>query len=216
MPAGLDLDPSQAPLAIIVAVGVVVLAVVLWRELRHRARRYGGGDLAAAAMLLAVVGILVALTSDLLPFEIAIFLLLFSLLAVLRPEQAVRLTGGPNLRWRTLREGQELQLLVRQRGGPVPAREDPEVQERLGGRGGCCAPGVAGGPADLGAGARGTRRGRFPDRGLAGHRGTRPSPIGATSIGDAPLGRTSGRTGAPAAAGAPIAVARSVGRRRGR
>lgn len=131
MPTGLDLDPSQAPLAIVVAVGVVVLAVVLWRELRHRARRYGGGDLAAVVMFLAVGGILVALTPDLLPFEIAIFLLISSLLAVLRPEQAVRLAGGPNLRWRALREGRELQLLVRQRGGAVAASEDSEVQERL-------------------------------------------------------------------------------------
>jgi len=108
-----------------------VLAVVLWRELRHRARLVGGGDLAAAVMLLAIAGILVAVTPDLLPFEIAIFLRLFSLVAVIRPAQAVRLTGGPNLRWSALRAGRELQVLVRERGGPARAGEDEEIRLRL-------------------------------------------------------------------------------------
>jgi hypothetical protein len=114
-----------------VAIGIVVLAVILWRELRHRARRFGGGDLAAAVMFLAVVGILVAVTPDFLPFEIAIFLLFGSLVAVLRPAQAVRLTGGPNPRWSALREGRELQLRVRELGGPIAARQDEDVAARV-------------------------------------------------------------------------------------
>lgn len=131
MLTGLDLDPSQPLVAIVLAIGAVVLAVILWRELRHRARRFGGGDLAAAVMFLAIVGILVAITPDLLPFEIAIVLLIVSLAAVIRPAQAVRLTGGPNVRWSALREGRELQLLVRQRGGPVAARDDELIAGRL-------------------------------------------------------------------------------------
>jgi hypothetical protein len=131
MPAELELEPSQLPLLFVGGAGAVVLAIILWRELRHRSRRFGGGDLAAAVMLLAVVGILVAITPDLLPFEIAIALLVISLAAVIRPAQAVKLTGGPNARWSALREGRELQLLVRQRGGPIAARADEEIATRL-------------------------------------------------------------------------------------
>lgn len=131
MPTGLGVDASQLPLLVAVAIGAAVLAVVLWRELRHRARRFGGGDRAAAVMLLAIVAIVVAATPGLLPLEVAIIPMLVSLLILIRPAQAVRLAGGPNRRWSALRAGRELQVLVRERGGPVAARGDDDVAARL-------------------------------------------------------------------------------------
>jgi hypothetical protein len=126
----IDPDPGQALLKIAVGLLVVVLSVLLWRELQHRSRRSGGGNLAAAAMAAAVVGLMVAI-SNALPMEIGIVVLFLSLFAIYRPEQVVKVTGGPRLEWRALREGRELQLLVKERGGPSLAKRNPEVQERF-------------------------------------------------------------------------------------
>jgi hypothetical protein len=126
----IDPDPGQALLKIALSVGLIALGVALWFQLQHRSRRYGGGKLAAVVMALAVAGLLVAI-SNTMPMDIGIFVLLFSLLAIYRPEQVVKVTGGPSLEWRALREGRELQLLVKERGGPSLAKRNPEVQERF-------------------------------------------------------------------------------------
>lgn len=123
-------DPGQALLMIAAAIGMTVMGVLLWIQLQRRARRFGGGRLAAAAMALAVVGLLVSITNE-LPMEIGFVVLLLSLFAIYRPEQVVKATGGPSLAWRALREGRELQLLVKERGGPSLAKRNPEVQERF-------------------------------------------------------------------------------------
>jgi len=123
-------DPGQALLTLVGAIVLVVLAVALWTQLQHRSRRNGGGNLAAAAMALAVAGLLVAI-SNALPIDIRILVLILSLFAIYRPEQVVKVTGGPRLEWRALREGRELQLLVKERGGPSLAKRNPEVQERF-------------------------------------------------------------------------------------
>jgi hypothetical protein len=123
-------DPGQALLMIAAAIGMTVMGVLLWIQLQRRARRFGGGRLAAAAMALAVVGLLVSITNE-LPMEIGFVVLLLSLFAIYRPEQVVKATGGPSLAWRALREGRELQLLVKDRGGPSLAKRNPEVQGRF-------------------------------------------------------------------------------------
>ena len=123
-------DPGQALLMIAAAIGMTVMGVLLWIQLQRRARRFGGGRLAAAAMALAVVGLLVSITNE-LPMEIGFVVLLLSLFAIYRPEQVVKATGGPSLAWRALREGREIQLLVKERGGPSLAKRNPEVQERF-------------------------------------------------------------------------------------
>ncbi len=127
----IDPDPGGALLKIGLAIGGVVMAVVLWFQLLHRSRRFGGGSLAAGAMLAAVVALLVAITPNLLPFEIGILVLILGLMAIYRPEQVVKMTGGPSLRYRALQQGRELQLLVRERGGWSVASRNEEVQERV-------------------------------------------------------------------------------------
>lgn len=127
----IDPDPGAALLKIGVGVLFVGLAIALWRELVHRSRRFGGGRLAALAMAGAVLALLVAITPNLLPFDIGIFILILGLLAIYRPEATVRYTGGPSLQYRALREGRELQLLVRERGGWSVARRNEEVVARV-------------------------------------------------------------------------------------
>lgn len=131
----IDPDPLQALLKIAGAVAVVAMAIVLWFQLLHRSRRFGGGTIAAAIMAAAVVALLVAIAPNLLPFDIGIFVLILSLMAIYRPDQVVKLTGGPSLAYRALREGRELQLLVRERGGWSVARRNEEVMARVEGLG---------------------------------------------------------------------------------
>jgi hypothetical protein len=127
----IDPDPGQALLKIAFAIGVVVMAIVLWFQLLHRSRRYGGGNVAAAVMAVAVVALLVSIAPGIVPFEIGLFVLIASLMAIYRPDQVVKATGGASLRYRALREGRELALLVRERGGWSVARRNEEVLERV-------------------------------------------------------------------------------------
>jgi len=128
----IDPDPLRAAILLIaMAAGAVVLSVLLWRALLHRSRRFGGGVPAAAVMAVSALVLLVAITPDLLPFEVALPLMLLSLAAILRPGQVVAITGGPSLTWRALREGAELQRLVFEAGGPAEAGEVPEIRERV-------------------------------------------------------------------------------------
>ena len=127
----LDPDPLQALLKIALTVGLVALAIMLWFQLQHRSRRYGGGNVAAAVMALAVVVLLVAIAPNILPMDIGIFLLFAALLAIYRPEQVVKVTGGPSLRYRALREGRGLAMLVREHGGWSVARRNEEAMARV-------------------------------------------------------------------------------------
>ena len=127
----IDPDPLQALLLILGAVGVVVLSVLLWIQLQHRSRRYGGGNIAAALMAVAIVGLLVSISPNFLPFDFGIFVLILSLMVIYRPDQVIKFTGGPSLRYRALREGRELQLLVREHGGWSVAGRNEEVAERI-------------------------------------------------------------------------------------
>lgn len=124
-------DPGQLLAFLVLAVLGVVLMGFLFRELRFRSRRYGGGDLAALVMLGGVLVILVAITPELLPLEFGLTGLMLGLFLIYRPEQAVRLTGGPSLPWRALRAGRELQVLVAEAGGPSAARGDEEIANRI-------------------------------------------------------------------------------------
>ena len=135
-------DPLQALLLILGAVGVVVLSVLLWIQLQHRSRRYGGGNIAAALMAVAIVGLLVAISPNVLPFDIGIVLLIVSLMVIYRPDQVIKFTGGPSLRYRALHEGRELQLLVREHGGWSVAGRNEEVAERIAGLGAFKGPGT--------------------------------------------------------------------------
>jgi hypothetical protein len=135
-------DPLQAFLLILGAVGVVVLSVLLWIQLQHRSRRYGGGNIAAALMAVAIVGLLVAISPNFLPFDIGIVILIVSLMVIYRPDQVIKYTGGPSLRYRALHEGRELQLLVREHGGWSVAGRNEEVAERIAGLGAFKGPGT--------------------------------------------------------------------------
>jgi hypothetical protein len=127
----IDPDPGQALIKIGMAVAVVVMAVVLWTQLQHRSRRYGGGNLAAVVMAAAVVALLVSIAPGIIPFEIGLFVLILALMAIYRPEKVVAATGGPSLQYRALREGRELALLVREHGGWSVARRNEEVLARV-------------------------------------------------------------------------------------
>jgi len=134
----LDPDPLQALLKIVVAVGLVAMAIALWFQLQHRSRRFGGGLVASLVMAAAVVGLLVSIspnpstgTGQLLPLDIGIMILFVCLAAIYRPDQVIKLTGGPSLTYRALREGRELQMLVRERGGWSVARRNEEVMARV-------------------------------------------------------------------------------------
>jgi hypothetical protein len=129
----LDPDPGQALIKLALLAGLAVLSVLLWRELVHRSRRYGGGLVAAGIMAAAVLALVVAIAPGVLPFEIGIMVLFLGLAAIFRPDQVVKATGGPSLRYRALREGRELRLLVRERGGWSVARRNEEVMGRVAG-----------------------------------------------------------------------------------
>jgi hypothetical protein len=128
-----DMDPQHALFLLLGAVGVVLLSVLLWVQLQHRSRRYGGGNLAAALMAAAIVGLLVAISPNFLPFDVGIFILILSLMVIYRPDQVIKYTGGPSLRYRALGEGRELQILVREHGGWSVAGRNEEVAERIAG-----------------------------------------------------------------------------------
>lgn len=128
---GLTLDPEQLLIATGVGIAAVVLFYFLWGELRHRARRYGGDDRAAAIMLGAVAVLLVTLWPNLFPMEIGLMVLVVALGSIYRPDVVVKALGGPNIRWRALHEGRELQVLVAERGGPAAAAGDTEISERI-------------------------------------------------------------------------------------
>ena len=138
----IDPDPAQALLKIALAAGAVALAIVLWFQLLHRSRRFGGGTMAAVVMAAAVAGLMVSIAPNLIPFDIGIFLLIASLLAIYRPEKVVKLTGGASLRYRALQEGRELALLVRERGGWSVARRNEEVVARVEGLDALAGPGT--------------------------------------------------------------------------
>lgn len=127
----IDPDPIQALLKIAFAVGVVAAAIVLWFQLLHRSRRFGGGPIAAAVMAIAVIALLVAISPNFVSFDIGLFILFIALAAIYRPDQVVKLTGGSSLQYRALREGRELALLVREHGGWSVARRNEEVMARV-------------------------------------------------------------------------------------
>jgi hypothetical protein len=127
----IDPDPMSALLKIAFAVGVVAAAIVLWFQLLHRSRRFGGGTIAAAVMAIAVIALLVAIAPGFIPFDIGLFVLFIALAAIYRPDQVVKLTGGASLRYRALHEGRELAVLVREHGGWSVARRNEEVMARV-------------------------------------------------------------------------------------
>jgi hypothetical protein len=131
-------NPVTLIISVALGVGLVALSVALWFQLQHRARRYGGGNVAAAAMAAAIVLLLVSIAPDptsgkgsWLPIEIGFAMLFVALAAIYRPEQVVKLTGGPSLRYRALEEGRTLQLMVREHGGWSVARRNEEVMGRF-------------------------------------------------------------------------------------
>ncbi len=131
MPSDLEANPLLAVVWVGMVIGLVALCILLWTQLQQRSRRYGGGKRAAIVMALAVVGLLVAIAPDFLPMDIGIFLLVLSVVAIYKPEQVIKATGGARIEWRALRDGRELQLLVKEHGGPLYARQNAEVQERF-------------------------------------------------------------------------------------
>jgi hypothetical protein len=128
---GFALDPEHLLVATGVAIVAVVLLYFLWGELRHRARRYGGDDRAAALMLGAVILLLVALAPGVLPMEYGLVVMIAGLAAIYRPDMVIKPFGGPNIRWRALQEGRELQVLVAERGGFEAAALDVDLVQRI-------------------------------------------------------------------------------------
>jgi hypothetical protein len=118
-------------LAVIAGIVGVVFLYLLWGELRQRARRYGSDDRAAAIMMGAVGLLLLAIAPNLFPVEVGLIAMIVALGAIYKPETVVKLLGGPNIRWRALHAGRELQVLVAERGGPAAAADDAEIAERI-------------------------------------------------------------------------------------
>ena len=124
-------DTGQLALYAVLGMALAAVGVLFWLQLRGRVRQFGGGWQASAVMALAVVGLLVAIAPNLLPLAVGIVVLVPAILAIYRPEQVVKVTGGPSLAWRALREGRELRIRVRERGGWSVARRDEEVLARV-------------------------------------------------------------------------------------
>jgi hypothetical protein len=131
MPSLSVADTGQLALYAVLGMGVAGVGFLLWTQLRSRVRQFGGGWQAAGVMALAVVALLVAIAPNLLPFEIGLVFLVAGILAIYRPDRVVKLTGGPSLAWRALKEGRELRILVRERGGWSVARRNEEVLARV-------------------------------------------------------------------------------------
>lgn len=127
----IDPDPGQALLKFALAVLVVVVGIMLWRQLSRRVRRHGGGTLAATVTGAGIVALLASLYPDLIPFDIGLIVLIVALVVIYRPDQVVKLTGGPGMEWRALREGRELQHLVTKRANPSLAKLNPEIRDRF-------------------------------------------------------------------------------------
>lgn len=128
---GLTFNPEQLLIATGVGIAAVVLFYFLWGELKHRARRYGGDKRAAALMLGAVALLLVTLWPNLFPMEVGLIVLVIALGTIYRPDLVVKALGGPNVRWRALHAGRELQVLVAEAGGPAAASSDTTITERV-------------------------------------------------------------------------------------
>jgi hypothetical protein len=127
----IDPDPGQALLKIALAVVVVGVGILLWFRLSARVRRHGGGARASALLGVAIVALLVSLYPELLPFDIGLVVLIVALVVIYRPDEVVKMTGGPRVEWRALREGRELQQLVARRGNPSLAKRNPEIKDRF-------------------------------------------------------------------------------------
>ena len=127
----IDPDPLLALLKIAGVIGLIALSIALWFQLQHRSRRFGGGIVAALVMGAAIVALLVSIAPNTLPMDIGLFVLFIALAAIYRPDQVVKLTGGASLRYRALREGRELAILVREHGGWSVARRNEEVMARV-------------------------------------------------------------------------------------
>jgi hypothetical protein len=127
----IDPDPVQAVLRIGLIVAIVLVGIFLWTRVSRRVRRHGGGTLALILTAVAIVGLLASLYPDLIPFDIGLMVLILSLVTIYRPEEVVRVTRGPRIEWRALREGRELQQLVARRGNPLLAKLNPEIRDRF-------------------------------------------------------------------------------------
>ncbi len=127
----IDPDPGQALLKFALAVLVMVVGIMLWRQLSRRVRRHGGGTVAAIVTGAGIVALLASLYPDLIPFDIGLIVLIVALVVIYRPDEVVKLTGGPRVEWRALREGRDLQHLVTKRSNPSLAKLNPEIRDRL-------------------------------------------------------------------------------------
>ena len=129
MPA--SIDPSR--LVADIALAVVGIGIGVWlipRQLR-RIRQFGGRPLARVVMIGSIVVLVVALQPDLVSAEGSLVLLLLAVLFAFRPQDVVRLTGGPRPEWAALAEGTALRRLVAARSDRGAARRLPEVRAGL-------------------------------------------------------------------------------------
>lgn len=124
-------DPQQAlPMLALAVAYVVGGAVIAFLRIR-RVRRFGGGPLAIGMTLAASAALAASLFPDLVPSDWSLFLLIPSVIILLRPDTVVQNTGGPRAEWRALKAGRELAQLVAMRPSPPLARRNPEIVERL-------------------------------------------------------------------------------------
>ena len=189
----IDPDPTLALLKIVVAVGIVALAIKVWFELYIRVRRHGGGPIAGAVVGVGLALLLVSLIPGLFPLEVGLVVLVAAFVFLYRPDLVVRFTGGPRKEWAALHEGRELAVLVararRPAGGvgrpgdPVAARGAVDARDA----GDARVPGARAADA-----ARRSRRcvARRPTRGeLAGRgRGAAGCDRGTTRVGEGARG----------------------------
>jgi len=129
MPASVDPARLLADLAF-AAVGTGIAAWLIPRQLR-RVRQLGGRPPAEAVMVASIVALVVALQPDLVSVEGSLALMLLAVLVAFRPQDVVRLTGGPRPEWQVLAEGTALRQLVAVRTDRRAAQHYPDVRAGL-------------------------------------------------------------------------------------
>jgi hypothetical protein len=122
------MSPLEAGALIAFAIvgGLIVGYLIVERVLRH-----GGRPLAVIAAIAGVAGLMSTITPGLLPGDLTLVVGVGGLIVCIRPIELIRGTGGPRPEWEALRVGRELQVIVAEAGGPMRARHDPAIADRV-------------------------------------------------------------------------------------
>ena len=125
------IDPVRLFADLVLAVVGIGIAAWLIPRQRRRVRQFGGRPIAQAVVVAAVVALVIALQPDLVSVEVSLVLVILAVVVAFRPEDVVRLTGGPRIEWQALAEGTTLRQLVAVRVDRRAAQHYPDVRAHL-------------------------------------------------------------------------------------